>query len=279
MTKPKTAAQQELTVERRPAIGTRPVRRLRRLGAIPGIVYGRSMDPITVSVNQREFLRLLHSKTGEHALVTLRLKDAAPSTSLRAASRAESRDAAPSTTLGGTFWEKPVLVKAVQHDPVDGHITHIDFHAILLTERLKVKVPVLLKGEAVGVKQEGGILEHFLREVEVECLPAEIPAGVEFDVSAMNVGATVHVRDLVAPKNAKITSDADGVIASIQMPKEEKPEEAAGAVTEPEVIREKKEEAEAEEGAKAEKPARPGAGEGRAGAKAAGEAPKKEAKA
>ena len=254
MVKTKTAAQQELTVERRPAIGTRPVRRLRRLGAIPGIVYGRSMDPIAVSVNYREFLKLLRSKAGEHALVTLRLKDAAS-------------------------WEKPVLVKAVQHDPVDGHVTHVDFHAILLTERLKVKVPVLLKGEAVGVKQEGGILEHFLREVEVECLPAEIPAGVEFDVSAMNVGATVHVRDLVAPKNAKITSDADGVIASIQMPKEEKPEEAAGPVTEPEVIREKKEEAEAEEGAKAEKPARPGAGEGRAGAKAAGEAPKKEAKA
>ena len=253
MVKTKTAVQQALTVERRPAVGTRPVRRLRAEGVIPGIVYGRSMESIAVSVNHREFLRLLHSKTGEHALVTLRLKDAAPS-----------------TTLGETSWEKPVLVKAVQHDPVDGHITHIDFHAILLTERLKVKVPVLLKGEAVGVKQEGGILEHFLREVEVECLPTEIPAGVEFDVSAMTVGETVHVRDLAAPKHAKITSDADGVIASIQMPKEEKPEEAAEAVTEPEVIREKKEEAEGEtgEGAKTEK-----------SAKAAGEAPKKDAKA
>ena len=245
MTKTKTTGQQELTVERRPAVGTRPVRRLRAQGLVPGIVYGRNMDPVSVSVNHRELVKLLHSKAGERALVTLHLKDAAS-------------------------WEKPVLVKAVQHDPVDGHVSHVDFHAVLLTERLRVKVPVLVTGEAVGVKQEGGILEHFLREVEVECLPTEIPAGVELDISALKVGDTVHVRDLVAPKNAKITSDPDGVIASIQMPKAEKPEEAV-AVTEPEVIREKKDEGEAAAGedAKAEKQ----------GKSAAGDTPKKEAKA
>ena len=246
MAKAKMTGQQELTVERRPAIGTRPVRRLRAQGCIPGIVYGQKMDPVPVSVNARELVKLLHSKMGEHALVTLRLKEAAS-------------------------WEKPVLVKAIQHDPVDGHVAHVDFHAVLLTERLRVKVPVLLKGDAVGVKQEGGILEHFLREVEVECLPTEIPSGIEFEVSALKTGDTIHVRDLVAPKNTKITSDPNGVIASVQMPKEEKPEEAAAAVTEPEVIREKKEEGEAAAGeeAKAEKPGKP----------AAGEAPKKEAKA
>ena len=246
MAKAKMTGQQELTVERRPAIGTRPVRRLRAQGLIPGIVYGRKMDPVPVSVNARELVKLLHSKTGEHALVTLRLKDDAP-------------------------WEKPVLVKTVQHDPVDGRVAHVDFHAVLLTERLRVKVPVLFKGEAVGVKQEGGILEHFLREVEVECLPTEIPGGIEFEVSALKIGDTIHVRDLAAPKNTKITSDPDGVIASVQMPKEEKPEEAAAAVTEPEVLREKKEEGEAAAGeeAKAEKPGKP----------SAGEAPKKESKA
>ena len=258
MAKTKTVAQQELTVERRPAVGTRPVRRLRGQGRIPGVVYGRNMDPIPVSVNPREFVKLLHSKVGEHALVTLRLKDA-------------------------VSWEKPVLVKAVQHDPVDGRVVHVDFHAVLLTERLRVKVPVVLKGEAVGVKQEGGLLEHFLREVEVECLPTEIPAGIEFDASALKIGDTVHVRDLAAPKNAKITSDPGGVIASVQVPKEEKPEEAAAAITEPEVIREKKEEGEAAAGEepKAEKPGRPPGPPGaRAGGKpAAGDAPKKEANA
>ena len=241
MAKAKGTVQQELTVQRRPAQGTRPVRRLRDEGLVPGVVYGREMEPIPIAVKGRELVKLLHSKTGERALVTLRLEDT-------------------------KAWEKPALVKAIQHDPVDGHVLHVDFHAIVLTERLRVKVPVLLKGEAVGVKQEGGTLEHFLREVEVECLPTEIPASVGFDVSAMNIGETIHVRDLAPPKNAKITSDADGVIASIQKPKEEKPEEAP-AVTEPEVIREKKEEAEAapSEAAKGEPPARPSSSEGRAG--------------
>ena len=230
MAKTKSAGQQELTVTRRQTIGSRRVKRLRREGSVPGIVYGRNMEPIAVTVNHRELSRLLHSKSGEHALVTLRLAD------------------------DGKSCEKPVLVHAIQYDPVDGLAVHVDFHAIVLTERLKIKVPVVLKGEPVGVKQEGGLLEHFLREIEVECLPTEIPESVEHDVSAMTVGQTIHVRDLASPKNAKITSDPDGVIASVQVPKVEKPEEETAAVTEPEVIREKKEEGEEAAGeAKAEK--------------------------
>ena len=257
MTKAKSTTPHTLIVARRQATGTRPVRRLRHEGLVPGIVYGSEMNALAIAVKARELTKLLHTKTGEHALVTLRLED-------------------------GTPWEKPALVQAVQHDPVDGHVVHVDFHAVLLTERIRVRVPVVLKGESVGVKQEGGILEHFLREVEVECLPTEMPASVEFDVSALKIGETVHVRDLAAPKNAKITSDADGVIASVQTPKAEKPEEAA-AVVEPEVIREKKEEpappaAEGTKEAKGEKPVRsPGppatkAGPGGAGENRAGEA-------
>jgi len=236
MARPKAATQSELVVQRRLSKGTRPVRRLRREGFIPGVVYGSDMEPLAITVNQRALVKLLRSKTGEHALVTLRLED-------------------------GRSWEKPAIVQAVQHDPVDGHVVHIDFHVIVLTQRLKVRVAVVLKGEPVGVRQEGGILEHFLREVEVECLPTDIPAGMEYDVSAMKVGDTIHVRDLRPPKNATITSDPDGVIASIQTQKAEPVEEVA-AVTEPEVIREKKvegEEAPGEEAKaeKAEKPAEP----------------------
>lgn len=236
-----------LTVKRRQMQGSRPMRRLRGEGLVPGVVYGKAMEPLSVVVEARALQQLLQAKAGEHALVTLRLED-------------------------GKAWEKPVLVHDLQVDPVDGRLLHVDFHAIVLTERLKVKVPLVLKGEPVGVKQDGGILEHFLREVEVECLPTEIPAHVELDVSSMKIGDTVHVRDLTAPANARITSEPDGAIASVLMPKEEKPEEAAAAVAEPEVLREKKEEPEAaaEEG-KAEKPAKPGE------AKAAGE-PKKDAK-
>ena len=222
MAKSKTAIQQTLTVKSRATRGTRPIRRMRQQGMVPGVVYGKETKPISILVPARELMRLLRSKAGEHALVTLQVED-------------------------GTSWEKPVLVKAVQHDPLDGHVLHVDFHAIVLTERLRVKVPVILKGEAVGVKQDGGILEHFLRDGEVECLPTEIPTGVEFDASGLKIGDTVHVRDLSAPGDARITSEPDGVIASVQMPKEEKPEEAA-AVAEPEVIREKKEEVEAAAG-------------------------------
>ncbi len=230
----KTGVQQELIVTRRSTAGTRPVRRLRGAGAVPGVVYGRGMEPVPVTVDHKALVKVLRSTAGEHALVKLRLED-------------------------GASWEKPALVKAVQHHPVHGHVLHVDFHAIALTERLKVKVPLILKGEPVGVKQDGGILEHFLREVEVECLPTEMPASVEFDVSAMTIGETIHVRDLTPPSNTRITSDPDGAIASIQMPKAEKPEEEAAAVTEPEVLREKKEEGEAPAAA------RPGTGEGRAG--------------
>ena len=234
-TKAKAKAEQlVLTVQRRQANGTGAVRRLREAGLVPAVVYGRNTEPVSVAVNRRELVKAMHSKLGEHALITLRLEDA-------------------------KAWEKPALVKAVQHDPVDGHIVHVDFHAIVLTERLKVKVPVSLKGDAAGVKQEGGILEHFLRDVEIECLPTEIPERIEFDVSALQIGDSVHVRDLAAPHNTKITSDPAGVIASVQKPKEEKPEEDAAAVTEPEVIREKKDEGEAAPGeaAKGEKTEKP----------------------
>lgn len=238
----KAMGARELTVRRRQATGTRRARRLRLAGVIPGVVYGRDLTPVAVAVNQRELTTLLHSRTGEHTLVTLRVED-------------------------GAAWEQPALVQVVQHDPVNGRVVHVDFHAVRLTERLKVKVPVVLKGEPIGVKQAGGILEQFLREVEVECLPTEIPASLEYEVSALAIGQTVHVRDLIPPTHATLTEDPDGVIASVQTPKAEQPAEAA-AVAEPEVIRERKEAAEAPaqaEQAKDEKPARP-VGEGRPGA-------------
>ncbi|MBI2104029.1 MAG: 50S ribosomal protein L25 [Candidatus Omnitrophica bacterium] len=249
-TSARTTHQQQLTVKRRTTAGKRPVRRLRHGGLVPGVIYGRDMEPMSVEVSQRELVKFLRAKAGEHALVTLRLEDlpAAPSAATKGAAQA-----------GGKAWEKPALVQAVQHDPVDGHVVHVDFHAIVLTERLKVKVPLILKGEPAGVKQDGGVLEQFLREVEVECLPADLPTGVAHDVSAMKIGDTIHVRDLAAPKGARITSDPEGAIASVQTPKVEVPAaEEAAPVTEPEVIREKKEEAgeaEGEAAAKGEKPA------------------------
>ena len=220
MAKTKSEHRQTLTAQRRVS-GTRKIRSLRVTGLVPGVVYGRAVKPVAIVVSSRELVKILHSKAGEHALIDLKIAEHETAKSPKEA------------------WEHPVLLHDLQHHPVDGHIIHVDFHAISLTERIKIKVAVVLKGEPIGVKQEGGILEHFLREVEVECLPTEIPEHFEMEVSQMTIGQTVHVSDLTAPANIKIISDPQGAIASVQKPKEEKPEEAA-AVTEPEVITEKK---------------------------------------
>ena len=206
--------------------GTRAVQRLRREGLIPGVVYGKSTTPISVAVNRLELVKFLRARRGgEHALVTLAVEQA------------------------GARREHPVIIHDVHHDPVVGGVTHIDFHAIVLTEQIRIKVPLVLTGEPIGVKQNAGVLERFLREIEVECLPTAIPAQVEHDVAPLKIGDTVHVRDLAVPAGARITSDPDAVVASVLVPKVDKPEEAAAeaAVTEPEVIREKK--PDAEEGA------------------------------
>lgn len=229
MAKTQKTDQPTLIVQRRETIGSSRTRRLRKTGVIPAIVYGHEVKPMAITIDAKAFVKVLHSKAGEHALVRLRV-------------------------TGGTPWEKPALVKAVQHDPVYGHVLHVDFHAIALTEKIRVEIPVVLRGEPVGVKEEAGVLEHFLRQVEVECLPTEIPEHIEMNVEAMNIGDTLHVRDLPVPKNAKMMTDPEGAVAAVQAPKEEKPEEeAAEATTEPEVIGEKQVEGEeAVEGAKGE---------------------------
>ena len=243
MVKSHTENKPQLTGFRREERGDAPAKHLRTQGLVPGVVYGKAIEPMAITVNARELTKLLHTKAGEHALLTLRIE------------QAPANDAGQKT---GKPWERAVLVKDIQHHPVDGHLMHVDFHAIVLTERLRVKVPVELKGVPVGVRETGGVLEHFLRDIEVECLPTNIPKAVEFDISQMRLGDTIHVRDLAPPADVKITTDPEGAIASVQTPKEEKPEEEA-AVTEPEVITEKKVE--------------PGEGE------AAAEAGKKEPKA
>jgi large subunit ribosomal protein L25 len=204
---------------------------LRREGAVPGVVYGKALTPTPVLVAHRELVKFLRAHAGEHGLLTLRVE------------------------ADGKPLETPVLIKRVEQDPVSGEVVHIDFHAIALTEQIRIKIPITLNGIPIGVKQEGGILEHFLREVEVECLPTQIPKHLEHDVNAMNIGDTLHVRDLAAPAGARITADPEGVVASVLVPKVEKVEEApAEAAAEPEVIREKKpEEGEAAEGKAEEK--------------------------
>ena len=243
--KTKTNERPELSVKRRTSEGTRATRRMRTTGWIPAVVYGKSIQPFSVAVDHKQFIQLIHTKGGEHALINLKVVDESNGStpqpeqaSSRPAKQAKAKDAPTGR------WEKPVLVKMMHYHPVDGHILHVDFHAITLTEKIRVKIDVVLRGEPFGVKEQGGVLEHFLREVEMECLPTEIPDDFTYDISAIKIGDTIHVSDLTVPSTAKMITEAEGAIASVQEPRKDEPEEPTETPSEPEVIREKKEEGE-----------------------------------
>jgi len=136
------------------------------------------------------------------------------------------------------------LIKEIQYDPVKGDIIHVDFNEISLTKVIKVNVPVVAKGEPIGVRQEGGSLEHILWEIEVECLPTDIPRDIEVDVSLLNIGDAIHIKDITFPSNIKVLNAPEAIVFSVTAPIKE--EVAVPAVEgeekqEPEVIKEKKE--------------------------------------
>ncbi|MCP4649339.1 MAG: 50S ribosomal protein L25 [PVC group bacterium] len=217
-----------LNAEIRSEAGKSAARKFRGQGLIPGVVYAKDKEPVPVSTNSREFVKLLH-KYGENAIIDLKVKK-------------------EDKTL-----DKNVIIKEIQYNTLKGDVLHIDFQQIKLTESIKVNVPLVTKGDAdcPGVK-EGGILEHILREVEVECLPTQIPHEITIDVAALNINDSIHVKDLVVPEGVKITTEAEKIAVLVKfeaekIEEEEKPEEE-GAAAEPEVINQKKpEEGSAEE--------------------------------
>jgi len=208
-----------LDAELREELGRGKVKAIRDSGFIPGIVYGEEKQSLAVKFSHRELLRLAHEHRLENSIIKLKIKS----------------DKKPARSC---------LVKEIQYHPVHGNIVHLDFNEISLTEVIKINVPVVAKGEAVGVKQDGGSLEHVLWEIEVECLPTEIPKEVEVDVSALKIGEAVHIRDIKFPSQIKVLNDPDAVVLSVAAPiKEEAPAAAVEGEEkqEPEVIKEKKE--------------------------------------
>ena len=199
-------------------------RRTRRRGAIPAIVYGARNKPVPVEVNPRRVLEILHSPSGYNTIFTLNIAGEGKAN---------------------------VMLKDWQLDPVRETLLHVDLIRVALTEKLRVKIPVMLVGEAKGVKVQGGVLEQVTREVEVECLPADIPDHLSADVSELMIGKQLRVGELVVEAKVKVLTDRDRVIAHVVSIKEEvvaAPEvvvEAAPA--EPEVIKKGKAAAEEEE--------------------------------
>jgi large subunit ribosomal protein L25 len=219
-----------LNGQRRDSVGKGGARKARAAGKIPGVVYGHGETPIPVQVDAREFQLALRPHKGGNAIVNLAVN-------------------------GG---EVTALIRDVQYDPIEHTVLHLDFQHISLDEAVEVKVSVHLVGLPTGVKDGGGILEHIVRDIEVRCLPTAIPPSIDIEVSHLNVGDSVHVRDLSVP-NVTVLSDPDATIATVVPPTviEEKPAEEAvvtAEAAEPEVIAKgKKEEGAEGEPAKEEK--------------------------
>ena len=199
-------------------------RKLRAGGRIPGVYYGRGEESIALTVALKDLHTVLESVDGSNVIVDLKLS-------------------------GAGVKDMKALIREIQRDPVAGSILHLDLQHISLTERITVEVPIELIGTPAGVKDGGGILEHLLREVEVECLPTDIPSRFEVDVTPLQIGDTLHVSDIKAER-VEILTEADRAIATVVPPtvlEEAAPTEEAAAA-EPEVIGAKKEEeAEGEE--------------------------------
>jgi len=220
-----------LDVDSREEIGKGKVKALRGKGFIPAVIYSEGKHSQAVKVDSGQLLRLIHQQRIENVIINIKIKD-------------DKKQKA-----------RPCLIKEIQYDPVHSNIVHVDFNQILLNKAIKVNVPVAVKGEAAGVKQDGGSLEYILWEIEVECLPTEIPKDIEIDISQLKIGAAIHVKDITAPTGAKILNDPNEIILHVSAPmKEEAPAEAVEGEEkkEPEVIKEKKE-VPAEEQAKEEK--------------------------
>src|SRR6267378_458541 len=231
------------TLEAQPRVpGTKnDARRVRREGKIPAVLYGAGKDAASLSVDPRQVLRILHSASGHNTIFDL--------------------------SLNGDERTKAMIVDW-QFEPIKGKLLHIDLKRIAMDQKLAVKVPIFLKGEASGVKQQGGILEQMLREVEVECLPGDIPSHIDADVSELVFGKVLRVSDLPRGEKVKVLTDPNQTVAHVTTVKEEvvaAPEvvaaEAGAVPAEPEVIKKGKQETEAEgeagEEKKAEKAEKP----------------------
>ena len=226
----------EATLEavKRTDSGKNEARRHRAAGRLPAVVYGTAKDGkapqgVPVTVDPKGLMRILHSDSGVNTLITLKLD-------------------------GGTT---QVLVKEYQLDPVTHSLLHADFYQLAMDKAIVVTVPVQIRGEAKGVKLQGGLLDFVTREIEVECLPANIPEHIDVDVSNLDLHGSIRVRDVATDAKWKPVTEGDTMLVHVVMPKAEESAQAtttegAPAAAEPEVVKKGKTDKE-EEGEKKDK--------------------------
>src|ERR1700761_1474712 len=216
-----------LQVSQRNGIGRKAVKALRRNGQVPGVLYGKTKEnPVrsrAIAIDAKKLASLLHSSTSENVLVDVELTD----------------------DKGAKVDSHLALLLDVQHHPLEDYIIHIDLHEIAQDEILHAEVPVTSIGEPVGVKNSGGLLETMLRTIRVACLPKNLPDLITVDVSHLEIGHSVHVRELTLPEGVTASNPPELPVFSVFAPKEETVEAPTTEVQQPEVIKEKKVEGEA----------------------------------
>ncbi len=205
---------QQLQVKIKNDTGTLKARKNRKSGLIPAILYGHKQESMMFLLNEKEFSTVLNT---EAKMVNLKWNGS----------------------------EEIALIKDVQFDTFGRKILHVDFVRIALTEKVTTHVPVVLYGTSQGVK-EGGILDHALKEIEIECLPTEIPKNIRINISELAIGNTIHISDLELPANAKVLGNPDAIVVSVHFAAEEKETPEEEASSEPEIISARKPEKEEE---------------------------------
>ncbi len=180
--------QKQLNVELRSKTGKGISRQLRIADMVPGVVYGKGMDPIAVSIKQRELRAATAGEGGQNNLITL--------------------------VGGGSLDQSMAIIVDMQRDALKGTYRHVDLHRINMTEKLRVTVPVILKGAAIGVK-EGGLLDLGHHELHVECLPGNIPDHIEIDITELKIAQSLHVSDLALPEGVKVLDNPKTPVVSI----------------------------------------------------------------
>lgn len=217
------AQQVKLKAQKRTVIGRNAIKKIKKEGLVPGVIYGSQAEPMALQVEARALTSVLAHALSEHVLVELEIVDGSQSNSRLA------------------------LIQEVQHHPLKRELLHVDFHAVSATEKIISEVPIEAFGEALGVRTFGGLLEYSLRSLEVECFPQDLPDIVRVDVTNLNIGESFHVRDIPLPAGVEALTDGDLTVVSVVASRVgEEVVETAEAPAAPEVITEKKGEAKAE---------------------------------
>jgi large subunit ribosomal protein L25 len=213
------AKQVKLSARPRSESGRNAVKQVRARGAVPAVIYGIKDAPANLEVPKKELNQLLAHAVGENILVELEIND------------------------GGKTSTRLSLIQEVQHHPVRGDVIHVDFHSVSATEEIEAEVVLEPVGEPVGVKTFGGLLQQSMRALGISCLPQNLPEIITVDVSALNIGESIHVRDIELPAGVTATSEAETTVFIVSEPTVAEEPVVAAAPTAPEVIKEKKVEA------------------------------------